>query len=140
MPDDHCPEITQLTTAELDRYANQLTRCLKALDTRAPIRARVQHELAEVRAEQDRRGGTGQPAAAQRHYDAAGLTAVELERTRRAGSKPGPGTARLIRPRADPGTDSRHRRRACCAGHTANLNGVGLLLRDARHDHLRHLS
>jgi hypothetical protein len=83
MPDDHRPEITQLTTAELDRYANQLTRCLKALDTRAPIRARVQHELAEVRAEQDRRGGTGQPAAAQRHYDAAGLTAVELERTRR---------------------------------------------------------
>ena len=63
----------------LGRYANQLTRCLKALDTRAPIRARVQHELAEVRAELGTRGGTGQPAA-QRHYDAAGLTASELER------------------------------------------------------------
>ena len=63
MPDDHRPEITQLTTAELDRYANQLTRCLKALDTRAPIRARVQHELVEVRAEQDTRIRTGQPAA-----------------------------------------------------------------------------
>jgi hypothetical protein len=50
---------------------------------RAPIRARVQHELAEVRAEQDTRARTGQPAAPQRHYDAAGLTAGELERTRR---------------------------------------------------------
>jgi hypothetical protein len=83
MPDDHRPEIAQLTTAELDRYANQLTRCPKALDTRAPIRVRVQHELAEVRAEQDTRARTGQPAASQRHYDAAGLTASELERTRR---------------------------------------------------------
>ena len=55
MPDNHRSEITQLTSGELDRYANQLTRCLKALDTRAPIRARVQHELAEVRAEQDAR-------------------------------------------------------------------------------------
>ena len=50
MPDDHRPEIAQLTPGELDRYANQLTRCLKALDTSAlPIRMRVQHELAEVR-------------------------------------------------------------------------------------------
>jgi len=61
MPDDHHPEIIQLTTAELDRYANQLTGCLKALDTRAPIRMRVQQELAEVRAEQGTRTGTGQP-------------------------------------------------------------------------------
>jgi len=30
VPDDHCPEIAQLTAAELDRYANQLTRCLKS--------------------------------------------------------------------------------------------------------------
>ncbi len=82
MSDDHRPEIAQLTAGELDRYANQLTRCLKALDTRAPIRMRVQHELAEVRAEQDTRARTGQPAA-QRQYDAAGLTAGELERTRR---------------------------------------------------------
>jgi hypothetical protein len=45
--------------------------------------ARVQHELAEVRAEQDTRARTGQSSAPQRHYDAAGLTAGELERTRR---------------------------------------------------------
>jgi hypothetical protein len=83
MPDDHGPEIPQLTTGELDRYANQLTRCLKALDTRAPIRARVQHELAEVRAEQDTRAKIAQPAVPQRQYDAAGLTVGELERTRR---------------------------------------------------------
>jgi hypothetical protein len=62
MPDDHRAEITQLTAGELDRYAYQLTRCLKALDTRAPIRFRVQHELAEVRAEQDTRARTGQSA------------------------------------------------------------------------------
>jgi hypothetical protein len=43
---------------------------------------RVQHELAEVRAEQDTRSGTGQ-SSAQRHYDAAGLTAAKLEWTRR---------------------------------------------------------
>ena len=83
MPDDHRSEIAQLTAAELDRYANQLTRCLKALDTRAPIRARVPQELAEVRAEQDTRASTGRLAAPQRHYDAAGLTVGELERTRR---------------------------------------------------------
>jgi len=81
MPDDHHTEIAQLRPGELDRYANQLTRCLKALDTRAPIRARVQDELAQVRAEQDTRASTGQPA--QRQYDSAGLTARELERTRR---------------------------------------------------------
>lgn len=61
--DDHRAEITQLTAVELVRYANQLARCLKALDTRAPIRMRVQHELTEVRAEQDTRAATGQPAA-----------------------------------------------------------------------------
>jgi hypothetical protein len=43
---------------------------------------RVQHELAEVRAEQDMRASTDLPAA-QRRYDAAGLTVGELERTRR---------------------------------------------------------
>jgi hypothetical protein len=59
MSDDHRAEIAQLTPGELDRYANQLTRCLKALDTRAPIRARVQDELVEVYAEQDTRGGIG---------------------------------------------------------------------------------
>jgi len=63
MPDDHGREIAQLTSGELDRYANQLTRCLKALDTRAPIRTNVQHELAAVRAEQDTRARTGQSEA-----------------------------------------------------------------------------
>jgi hypothetical protein len=63
MPDDHCSEITQFTPGELDRYANELTRCLKALDTHAPIRMRVQHELTEIRAEQDSRARTGQSAA-----------------------------------------------------------------------------
>ena len=62
MPEDHQPEIAELTSGELDRYANQLTRCLKGLDTRAPIRARIQHELAEVRAEQDTRARTSLPA------------------------------------------------------------------------------
>jgi len=41
MPDDHRVEILQFTYGELDRYANQLTRCLKALGTSAPIRRRV---------------------------------------------------------------------------------------------------
>ncbi len=36
MPDDPRQPISQLTTAELDRYANQLTRCLKALGIDAP--------------------------------------------------------------------------------------------------------
>ena len=83
MPDDHRSEIALLSPGELDRYANQLARCLKALDTRAPIRMRVQQELAEVRAERDMRVRMGQPAVPQRQYDAAGLTAGELERTRR---------------------------------------------------------
>jgi hypothetical protein len=61
MPDEQRPEIAQLTADELDRYANQLTRCLKALDTRAPIRTRVQHELADVRAEQDTAPGQASP-------------------------------------------------------------------------------
>jgi hypothetical protein len=50
---DHDPG--QLTTRQLDLYANQLTRCLKALGTDAPIRANVQRELATVRAEQESR-------------------------------------------------------------------------------------
>ena len=83
MPDNHRSAIVQLTSGELDRYANQLARCLKALDTSAPIRARIQHELAEVRGEQDTRARTDQHAATERHYDAAGLTVGELERTRR---------------------------------------------------------
>ena len=55
MRDDHRRPVGQLTTRELDRYGNQLARCLKALGTDAPIRADVQRELATVRAEQDHR-------------------------------------------------------------------------------------
>ena len=50
MPDDHPSPVGQL-----DLYGNQLTRCLKALGTDAPIRADVQRELATVRTEQDHR-------------------------------------------------------------------------------------
>jgi len=49
---------SQLTTRQLDRYASQLARCLKALGTDAPIRADVQRELATVRAEQESRAST----------------------------------------------------------------------------------
>jgi hypothetical protein len=83
VPDDHRPQIAQLTPGELDRYANQLTRCLKALDTRAPIRSHVQRELAKVRAEQDTRAAAAKPGQPGRQYDAAGLTADGLARTRR---------------------------------------------------------
>jgi len=55
MRDDHRRPVGQLTARQLDLYGNQLTRCLKALGTDAPIRADVQRELATVRAEQDHR-------------------------------------------------------------------------------------
>lgn len=55
MPDEQRRPVGQLTTRQLDYYGNQLTRCLKALGTDAPIRADVQRELAAVRAEQDHR-------------------------------------------------------------------------------------
>jgi len=42
----------QLTAEQLDRYARQLTRCLKVLATDAPIRAEVQQELLDVHVEQ----------------------------------------------------------------------------------------
>jgi hypothetical protein len=54
---DHDPG--QLTSRQLDRYASQLARCLKALGTDAPIRADVQRELATVRAEQESRASPG---------------------------------------------------------------------------------
>jgi hypothetical protein len=54
MREDHRRPVGQLTTRQLDLYGNQLTRCLKALGTDAPIRTDVQRELATVRAEQDR--------------------------------------------------------------------------------------
>lgn len=55
MREDHRRPVGQLTARQLDLYGNQLTRCLKALGTDAPIRADVQRELATVRAEQDHR-------------------------------------------------------------------------------------
>jgi hypothetical protein len=55
MPDDPRRPVADLTTRQLDLYGNQLTRCLKALGTDAPIRAGVQQELAAVRAEQESR-------------------------------------------------------------------------------------
>jgi hypothetical protein len=48
----------QLSAGQLDRYARQLTRCLKALATDAPIRGDVQQELANVQAEQHHRAAT----------------------------------------------------------------------------------
>ncbi len=82
MPDGRRDLIGQLTAAELDRYATQLARCLKALETGAPIRAQVQHELAMVRAEQAGRASSG-PGDPPRRYDASGLTARQLDRARR---------------------------------------------------------
>ena len=55
MGDDDCRPVGRLNARQLDLYGNQLTRCLKALGTDAPIRADVQRELATVRAEQDHR-------------------------------------------------------------------------------------
>ena len=61
MPDRRRPG--QLSAGQLDRYAGQLTRCLKALATDAPIRAEVQQELADVHAEQHARATTVSPSA-----------------------------------------------------------------------------
>jgi hypothetical protein len=51
----------QLTARQLDLYASQLARCLKALGTDAPIRGDVQRELATVRAEQESRASPASP-------------------------------------------------------------------------------
>lgn len=71
MPDHHRDPIGQLTDAALDRYASQLARCLKALETSAPIRVHVQHELATVRAERDTRASSG-PSDPRRRTTQAG--------------------------------------------------------------------
>ena len=60
MPDDSRSPVAQLTPRELERYGNQLARCLKALETSAPIRAQVQDELTLVRAEQQARVRAGE--------------------------------------------------------------------------------
>ncbi len=56
---DHDPG--QLAARQLDVYASQFARCLKALGTDAPIRADVQRELAAVRAEQESRAMPDSP-------------------------------------------------------------------------------
>jgi hypothetical protein len=70
---DHDPG--DLTARQLDVYAGQLARCLKALGTDAPIRGDVQRELATVRAEQESRGSPGQPPG----WAGAGTTARSAE-------------------------------------------------------------
>src|SRR5580700_3603767 len=74
MRDDHHGPVGHLTARQLDLYSNQLTRCLKALGTDAPIRADVQRELATVRAEQESRASAGQPPGPGRLHDVSGLT------------------------------------------------------------------
>ncbi len=81
MRDDRRDQIAQLTATELGRYASQLARCLKALDTTAPIRMSVQDELTAVRAEQDTRAAASDDT--RRQYDVTALTQGELERARR---------------------------------------------------------
>ncbi len=81
MPDDRRDQIAQLTASELERYARQLARCLKGLDTAAPIRLHVQDELTAVRAEQDAR--TADSEDTRRQPDVTALTPAELERARR---------------------------------------------------------
>ena len=82
-PDGHRRTVSQLSTRELDLYGNQLERCLKALSTNAPIRADVQRELAAVHAVRHSRTQASQPQQPSRPRDVSGLTASELERTRR---------------------------------------------------------
>ena len=80
MADPRRDQFTQLNASGLDGYAHQLTRCLKALSTTAPIRVHVQDELIAVRAEQRARTASDGP---RRHHDLTGLHPGELERTRR---------------------------------------------------------
>jgi hypothetical protein len=82
-PEGHRRPVSQLSTRELDLYGNQLERCLKALSTNAPIRADVQRELAAVHAVRQSRTQSSQPQQPSRPRDVSGLTASELERTRR---------------------------------------------------------
>jgi len=80
MRDDPHRPVAQLTTRELDLYGNQLARCLKALGTKAPIRADVQRELAAVYAEQQSRAPAASPSPPPRPCDVSRLTASQLER------------------------------------------------------------
>jgi hypothetical protein len=82
-PEGHRRPVSQLSIRELDLYGNQLERRLKALSTGAPIRADVQRELAAVHAVRQPRTQAGQSQQHCRPRDVSGLTASELERTRR---------------------------------------------------------
>jgi hypothetical protein len=73
--------VCQLSTPHLQRYGNQLTRCLKALGTDAPIRADVQRELAAVHAEQQARAAASAPTQAH-------ITAIDAGLTGRAAAAP----------------------------------------------------
>jgi hypothetical protein len=73
-------QIAQLDIRELEIYDNQLARCLQALGTNAPIRADIQRELGTVSAEQAARASLSE---AGRSPDVSGLTAGELDQTRR---------------------------------------------------------
>ena len=44
-----------LTTSELSRYRRELEQSLKSLPTQAPVRAQLQDNLTQVKAEQDSR-------------------------------------------------------------------------------------
>jgi uncharacterized membrane protein YccC len=79
----HRRPVSQLSTRELDLYGNQLERCLKALSTDAPIRADIQRELAAVHAVRQSRTQVSERRQPGRPRDVSGLTADELERTRR---------------------------------------------------------
>ncbi len=81
MPDQRRGQIARLTVSQLDRYAYQLARCLKALDTDAPIRMSVQDELTAVRAEQETRAAADEVSG--RRPDVTALAPGELERARR---------------------------------------------------------
>jgi hypothetical protein len=82
-PDDHRHPAGDLTVRQLDLYAGQLERCLKALGTDAPIRGDVQRELAAVRAKQNARARAGEHQDPGRPHDVSRLTAGQLERARR---------------------------------------------------------
>jgi hypothetical protein len=121
-PEGHRRPVSQLSIRELELYGNQLERCLKALSTGAPIRADVQRELAAVHAVRQPRTQAGQSQQHCRPRDVSGLTASELERTRRElAANLALVRARLTGPRADPDAHHHHRHRTGQAIRLATL-------------------
>jgi hypothetical protein len=80
---DALTTVAQLTSHELDLCGSQLTRCLSAPGTEAPIHADVRRELATVRTEQQARAAAGEAHHPSRPYDVGGQTTTELQRSRR---------------------------------------------------------